>query len=157
MGLFRRVSRRRVLALCGAAAAHAASARGAGPTAAARADVQSLAGTWRFSLDRDDSGVKRGWFTRDLDATTRIALPGILQAQGYGDDVSVDTAWVAALPRDMAWYKLPQYAAYTKPGHVLVPYLSQPVKHYLGVAWYQRDVVVPAAWKGKRVALHLER
>jgi hypothetical protein len=119
--------------------------------------VQSLAGTWRFSLDRDDAGVKQEWFARDLEATTRIALPGILQAQGYGDDVTVDTAWVAALPRDMAWYKLPQYAAYTKTGHVLVPYLSQPVKHYLGVAWYQRDIVVPAAWKGKRVALHLER
>jgi hypothetical protein len=57
----------------------------------------------------------------------------------------------------MAWYKLPQYAAYTKPGHVLVPYLSQPVKHYLGVAWYQRDIEISAAWKEKRVGLMLER
>ncbi len=57
----------------------------------------------------------------------------------------------------MAWYKLPQYAAYTKPGHVEVPYLSQPVRHYLGVAWYQREIDIPAAWKGKRVALTLER
>jgi hypothetical protein len=108
-------------------------------------------------LDRDDVGVKQEWFARPLEATTRITLPGILQAQGYGDDITVDTQWVAALPRDMRWYLLPQYKAYTRPGHVLVPYLSQPVKHYLGVAWYQRDVVVPAAWKGKRVALHLER
>jgi len=147
------------LALGGAVAAHAAAARAAGTVAqpTGRGDVQSLAGSWRFALDRDDAGVKAGWFARPLDATTRIALPGILQAQGYGDDVTVDTQWVAALPRDMAWYKLPQYAAYTKPGHVLVPYLSQPVKHYLGVAWYQRDVVVPAGWKGKRVVLHLER
>jgi hypothetical protein len=57
----------------------------------------------------------------------------------------------------MAWYKLPQYAAYTKPGHVEVPYLSQPVKHYLGVAWYQREIDIPAAWRGKRVGLTLER
>ena len=57
----------------------------------------------------------------------------------------------------MAWYKLPQYAAYTKPGHVEVPYLSQPVKHYLGVAWYQRDIEIPGGVGGKRVGLTLER
>ena len=68
-----------------------------------------------------------------------------------------ETQFIAALPRDMAWYKLPQYAAYTKPGHVEVPYLSQPVKHYLGVAWYQRDIEIPEAWRGKRLGLMLER
>ena len=57
----------------------------------------------------------------------------------------------------MAWYKLPQYAEYTKPGNVEVPYLSQPVKHYLGVAWYQREIVIPASWVKKRVGLTLER
>ena len=107
--------------------------------------VQSLAGEWLFSLDRDDVGVKETWFAQDLPATTHIALPGILQTQGYGDDITAETKFIAALPRDMAWYKLPQYAAYTKPGHVEVPYLSQPVKHYLGVAWYQRDIEIPAA------------
>jgi len=86
-----------------------------------------------------------------------IDLPGILQTQGYGDDITADTQFVAALPRDMAWYKLPQYAAYTKPGYVEVPYLSQPVKHYLGVAWYRREIDIPAAWRGKRVNLTLER
>ena len=86
-----------------------------------------------------------------------ITLPGILQTQGYGDDITAETQFVAALPRDMAWYKLPQYAAYTKPGHVEVPYLSQPVKHYLGVAWYQREIDIPAGWRGKRVGLTLER
>jgi hypothetical protein len=35
--------------------------------------------------------------------------------------------------------------------------LSQPLRHYLGVAWYQRDVDVPAAWQDKRVYLFLER
>ena len=115
----------------------------------------SLAGTWRFALDRDDTGVKDQWFSHDL--TDHITLPGILQSQGYGDDISVDTPWVAALPRDMRWYLLPQYKAYTEPGKVKVPYLSQPVKHYLGVAWYQRDIDIPATWQQKRVVLTLER
>src|SRR3954470_23850286 len=116
---------------------------------------QSLAGEWRFAMDRDDVGVKENWFSRDL--PDRIKLPGILQSQGYGDEISVDTPWVAALPRDMRWYQLPQYQAYTKPGNVKVPYLSQPVRHYLGVAWYQRDPEIPAAWEKRRVVLTLER
>jgi hypothetical protein len=117
--------------------------------------TQSLAGTWRFALDRTDVGVQAHWFSREL--TNRITLPGILQAQGYGDDISVDTPWVAGLPRDMRWYLLPQYQAYTQPGNAKMPYLSQPVKHYLGVAWYQHDITIPVNWQPKRVVLTLER
>jgi beta-galactosidase len=162
MSISARLSRRKFIALTGAAAAQAATHSAglyAAPTPAVtpRPGVQSLAGQWRFALDRDDAGVKEAWFSRDLSATTHIMLPGILQGQGYGDDIVAETQFVAALPRDMAWYKLPQYAAYTKPGHVEVPYLSQPVKHYLGVAWYQREIEIPAAWSGKRVGLLLER
>lgn len=154
-----RISRRKFIALTGAAAAATGYRIYAAPTPAVppQAGVESLAGEWRFSLDRDDVGVKETWFSRDLAATTRISLPGILQTQGYGDDITAETQFIAALPRDMAWYKLPQYAEYTKPGNVKVPYLSQPVKHYLGVAWYQRELEIPVAWKGKRVGLTLER
>ena len=119
------------------------------------AELIDLAGQWRFAMDRSDVGVKEGWFTRGL--TDRIQLPGILQSQGYGDEISVDTPWVAALPRDMRWYLKPQYAAYAKPGNVKVPYFSQPPRHYLGVAWYQRDAEIPESWRGKRVQLFLER
>jgi beta-galactosidase len=116
-----------------------------------------LSGEWRFAMDREDVGQNQGWFTKELAGVDKIKLPGILQAQGYGDDISVDTPWVAALPRDMKWFNLPQYAPYTKPGNVKMPYLSQPPKHYLGVAWYQRDVDVPAGWAGEHVHLTLER
>jgi beta-galactosidase len=114
-----------------------------------------LGGEWRFAMDRDDAGIKQQWFTRDLG--DRIKLPGILQSQGYGDEISIDTPWVAALPRDMKWYLLPQYQAYTKPGNVKMPYLSQPQRHYLGLAWYQRDIDILSDWKGKRVHLFMER
>ena len=157
MSITARLSRRKFIAITGATAAHAALYAAPTHTVLPRGGAQSLAGQWRFALDRDDAGVKESWFANDLKATTKIALPGILQTQGYGDDITAETQFVAALPRDMAWYKLPQYAAYTKPGHVEVPYLSQPVKHYLGVAWYQRDIEIPVAWRGKRVSLTLER
>jgi beta-galactosidase len=118
-------------------------------------EARPLTGQWRFALDRDEAGLKEEWFARDL--LGQIALPGILQAQGYGDEISVDTPWVAALPRDMRWFLLPEYQAYTKPGNVKVPYLSQPPRHYLGLAWYQREIEIPAAWASKRATLFLER
>jgi len=40
---------------------------------------------------------------------------------------------------------------------VKVPFISQPVRHYLGAAWYQRDVEIPTNWNGRRVVLFLER
>jgi hypothetical protein len=131
-----------------------------------QAPVQNLAGEWRFALDREDAGVQQGWFNKEL--TDKIKLPGSLQMQGFGDDVSTETKWVAALPRSdpddpgapftlKRWYKLDQYKPYTVPGNIKVPYLSQPVKHYLGVAWYQRDIEIPAGWQNKVEHLFLER
>jgi hypothetical protein len=114
-----------------------------------------LAGQWRFAMDPKDAGTGDQWFNQTL--ADKITLPGILQSQGYGDDISIDTPWVAALPRDMRWYLLPQYKAYTTPGNVKIPYLSQPPKHYLGIAWYQRDIDIPQSWQGKRITLTLER
>src|SRR3954469_22760411 len=81
----------------------------------------SLAGNWRFALDRNNAGVNAGWFTKPLTADAHISLPGILQTQGFGDEITAETKFVAALPRDMRWYLLPQYKPYTVPGNVQVP------------------------------------
>jgi hypothetical protein len=116
--------------------------------------AQSLAGPWRFQLDRTDAGLKDQWFTRDL--TDSIRLPGILQAQGYGDEVSTNTPWVLSL-YDKDWFLREDYQAHTQPGKVRVPFVSQPERHYLGVAWYQRDIEIPKEWAGRRVVLFLER
>lgn len=121
------------------------------------AGAVSLAGNWRFALDRTDAGANAGWFAKPLATDVHISLPGILQTQGFGDEITADTKFVAALPRDMRWYLLPQYKPYTVPGNIRVPYLSQPVRHYLGVAWYQQEIDVPANWAGKRIELLLER
>ncbi len=129
-------------------------------------ETKDLSGQWGFSMDRQDVGAKEGWATKAL--SDRIKLPGILQGQGYGDDIGLDTPWVAALPRSdpddpgapytlKRWWKLPEYEPYTHPGNIKIPYLSQPPKHYLGVAWYERDVDLGSEWAGKRVQLVLER
>lgn len=113
-----------------------------------------LSGEWRFALDRDNVGVKENWFDQSL--RDKIKLPGILQSQGYGDEISTKTPWVLSL-YDRTWFEREDYKAYTKPGNVKVPFLSQPPRHYIGPAWYQRDIVVPESFRGKRVVLHLER
>jgi len=117
-------------------------------------DVQSLAGTWRFEIDKGDLGVEERWFERELDQSIR--LPGSLQEQGYGDEVSVDTEWTGNII-DQSWFTAPEYAPYRRPGSVKVPFWLQPEHHYVGAAWYQRDVAIPESWRGKRITLRLER
>lgn len=113
-----------------------------------------LEGEWAFRLDRDDKGVQEQWWQKPL--ADRIRLPGALQAQGYGDDVTVDTKWTGQIV-DRSWFTAPEYAKYRQPGNIKIPFWLQPDKHYVGAAWYQRDMEVPAAWQGKRLVLTLER
>ncbi len=114
----------------------------------------SLAGEWRFALDRNDTGTNENWFTKDLPG--KVQLPGVLEAQGYGDEISISTPWVLTL-YDHFWYLRADYAAYTNVGSVKVPFISQPPRHYLGAAWYQRDIEIPLDGNDKRVVLFLER
>jgi hypothetical protein len=120
------------------------------------AETLPLAGEWRFALDRNDVGTNEQWFAKNL--PDKIHLPGILQAQGYGDDISTDTPWVLGLGE--AWWKIQPTKLrehFSQPGHVEVPFLAQPPKHYLGAAWYQRDVDIPTNWQGLHFTLFLER
>ncbi len=114
----------------------------------------SLAGTWRFQLDREDAGITERWFERSLDQ--KISLPGALQNQGFGEDIAVDTKWTGDVGAER-WLNGPQYAPYRQTGHIKVPFFLQPDKHFVGVAWYQREIQIPAAWQGRRVVLSLER
>src|SRR5207249_2899345 len=69
---------------------------------AAEPRTMPLAGEWRFALDRADAGVSEKWFDRDL--TDKIKLPGVLQSQGYGDEISTNTPWVLSL-YDKLWFQ----------------------------------------------------
>src|SRR5436190_3125825 len=113
-----------------------------------------LSGQWRFALDRSDVGIAEQWFTRSLQ--DRINLPGVLQSQGYGDEISAKTPWVLSL-YDRNWFLRAEYKQYASGPNVRVPFLSQPPRHYLGAAWYQRDIEIPAASQGRRTVLTLER
>jgi len=114
----------------------------------------SLAGQWRFQLDPENMGEKEKWYSSKL--TDRIKLPGSTTENGYGDDVSIDTKWTGRIV-DRSWFTDEKYEKYRQPGNVKIPFWLTPVKHYVGPAWYQRQVVIPKNWQGRRITLFLER
>lgn len=114
----------------------------------------NLQGRWALALDRDDKGVSENWFNQQFKDS--INLPGALQSQGFGDEIGTKTPWVLSL-YDRFWYMREDYKKFTTAGNTKVPFLSQPQRHYIGAAWYQREVEIPSVWSGKRVVLHMER
>lgn len=89
-----------------------------------------LSGKWNISLEAED-GAQTG----------QIQLPGILQAAGYGDPITRQTPWVSSL-HDTFWYQQEEYR-YAQEEGVNVPFLSQPPRHFLGEAVYERDFQIP--------------
>ncbi|MBJ6367135.1 sugar-binding domain-containing protein [Snuella sedimenti] len=119
-------------------------------------DVESLdmSGEWHFKMDSLDVGVSEKWYVQVFEDV--VMLPGSMAENGKGDKVSVNTKWTGQIV-DSAWFKSSKYAAYRKPGNVKIPFWLQPEIHYVGAAWYQKQIVVPSEWQDKVVELRLER
>jgi hypothetical protein len=118
------------------------------------ADVLPLAGEWRCRLDPQDAGVAARWFATAL--PERVRLPGSLAENGLGDPISLRTKWTATI-YDSSWFFNPRLAKYRQPDHFKIPFWLTPNAYYVGPAWYQKTVDVPAAWRGRRLVLFLER
>lgn len=112
-----------------------------------------LARKWRFAIDRQNQGNSEQWFAREL--PQEIYLPGSMQEQRFGDPLSADTPWVSSIGQGLLHSA--KYAQYQQQPDFRTPFWLTPRTHYLGLAWYQRDITIPAAWKNSQVALHLER
>lgn len=108
----------------------AASASALTPIQAGTSGVlsQSIAGQWRLRLDPDDAGLAGKWFQGSQGFHGQISLPGSTSQSNFGEQNE---------RRERE--------------HLTRTYL------YTGPAWYQRDVAIPESWRGKRLALFLER
>ncbi|MEP6596672.1 MAG: sugar-binding domain-containing protein, partial [Ginsengibacter sp.] len=113
-----------------------------------------LSGQWSFQMDSLDKGVEAKWFTKSLD--DKIDLPGSMLTNGKGNDINIDTKWTGGI-WDSLWYKLPKFAKYREPGNVKVSFWLQPLKHYVGAAWYQKKINIPANWDKRFTEMFLER
>ena len=87
-----------------------------------------LSGTWRFQTDPMGFGMTPGSELYLSRLAETISLPGTMDEGGKG---------------------LPNAARY-------VDRLSRKFE-YCGAAWYQRELTVPEAWKGKQLVLNFER
>lgn len=98
-----------------------------------QAQTISLEGEWQYRLDAQDKGIKEQWFNQSFES--KLRLPGTLDDAGVGDPTtltgdSLNKETLLMLTR----------------------------KHsYIGAAWYSKEIVIPASWKGKHIELFLER
>lgn len=113
-----------------------------------------LSGEWGFRIDREDKGIKEQWYNQL--PTERINLPGSMPEKGKGDDVSIHTQWTGSL-YDSSYYVNPRMAVYRQPGNMKLPFFLTPDKHYIGAAWYIKEVTIPSDWRNRHIELFLER
>ena len=95
-------------------------------------NIIDLSGKWTVALDSLDMGVVESWYGRVF--TDEITLPGTLCDGGYGEPCKLKPA----MEREI--------------------FLNLKRKYdYVGVAWYSRQVEIPAEWLDKQIFLNLER
>lgn len=114
----------------------------------------SLEGLWKFKADPQDQGGAGKWY--NLNLPEQVKLPGSMAGNFKGDDISLKTPWTGSI-YDSSFYFNPRLEKYRKPGNIHIPFWLTPAKYYVGPAWYQKEVEIPAAWKGKHIVLYLER
>ncbi|MBL7739929.1 MAG: beta-glucuronidase [Chitinophagaceae bacterium] len=114
----------------------------------------SLAGEWRFAIDRQDKGIVEKWFSHVL--TETIILPGSMAQRGKGDDITLQTQWTGSI-YDSSFFFRPSLTKYRTKDNLKIPFWLTPAKHYVGRAWYQKEISIPADWNGKQAKLFFER
>jgi hypothetical protein len=113
-----------------------------------------LNGKWEFAVDREGVGVEQSWFDRTFEDSIR--LPGSMTENGKGDDITLKTRWEGSI-YDSSYFYNPRLEKYRRPGNLKIPFFLTPDKHYIGWAWYGKNVRIPVSWEKRRIVLHLER
>lgn len=121
------------------------------------AQTIDLSGVWQFQIDREGKGVAEKWYQADYRMNDSISLPASMPQQLKGDDVSVETQWVGSL-YDSSYFYNPYMEKYRNPGKDMkLQFFLTPDKHYVGKAWYKREVTLPEDEAVPMYTLYLER
>lgn len=113
-----------------------------------------LSGHWNYKLDQANVGMKEKWQTLKFQDT--IQLPSALRDNGIGNTPTLTTEWTGSI-YDSTWYFNPAMEKYRKKDSLKFPFWLTPNKHYVGAAWYQKEITIPENWIDKTIALELER
>ena len=108
--------------------------------------IIDLKGKWAFTMDQNDQGLSEKWFSKKLNDS--IKLPGSMVENLKGFDIDLKTKFTGSI-YDSSWYFNPKMEKYRQPGNIKMPFWLTQLKHYVGLAWYQKEVVIPSSWKGE--------
>lgn len=98
-------------------------------------DIMDLAGVWSFRVDSLNKGGEEKWYEKPtLFFNQKIKLPGTTDDAGLGNPLQLQPELKRTVMLHL-WRKF----------------------SYVGAAWYQKEVVIPASWNSKQVSLLLER
>jgi len=87
-----------------------------------------ISGTWKVSLDSLDNGFASQPFSNTIN------LPGTLNSAGLG----IESTMKPEMTKEVMANLIPKFT-------------------YVGAAWYQREIEIPANWKNSEITLKLER
>jgi len=90
-------------------------------------DTLFLNGSWHFALDSAGSGIAEKWYAKTL--SDSVKLPGSLD-ENFKGILNTNKNETMRLSRELM---------------------------YAGMAWYQKEVLIPESWKGKNINLIMER
>ena len=107
-----------------------------------------LSGQWNFKTGGDDIPAE---------FVETVSLPGSMLVNGKGDEITDKTPWMMSINEGNPYYTDSYYARYRQPGNVKIPFTLQPEKYYQGIAWYQREIVIPAKFRNHVIKLFMER
>ncbi len=113
-----------------------------------------ISGSWKIRLDRELKGEDERWYGQEF--MEEITLPGSTVEYGYGEEITAETEWFGKVS-DTSFFTDPRYEKYRQPGQFKMPFWLTQVKKFTGVAWFQKEVEIPAEWSGKMIQLCLER
>ncbi len=118
-----------------------------------------MSGVWNFKADATDVGIAEKWYEGSFPDT--IKLPGSIALRGKGNPVGYDTQFIGHTWIKYAdgkqWFENKNYKPYLSKDEFLYPFWLIADKYYLGAAWYQKEINIPADWSGKTIELFLER
>jgi len=109
-----------------------------------------LSGKWQFQLDPDKKGHNDNWLLMKS-FSDDVQLPGTTDTNQKGYKTK---PWPAdSITRK---FEFPKHFEAPKWVYELNTAPSRKYK-YIGMAWYQKEIEIPANWDGKRLELFLER
>ncbi len=115
-------------------------------------ETLDLSGQWQIRLDDKDAGLREKWFAKPLDTKATILLPNTTDLAGLGHPLDFRTMrHKCRFPTTTRFPAVQESERADEHGYLVRRNL------FVGPAWYQRTITIPASWRQRQIVLRLER